>query len=367
MKIRYFKIKLKEEDKLYLLNVLEKGQLSFGEECLKFEKKIEELTLSKAVFVSSATTGLYLVYKALEIGKYDEVLVPSFTFTATVEPLIHLGATPVFVDVISEKYPVIDLKDAEKKLSKKTKALIFMHYAGFLIDMKEYIEFCKENKIYLIEDAAHSFPVKRNNRLAGTFGIAGVYSFYGNKNLHLGEGGIILTQDEKLYKKLKLLRNHGIKYLAFEKEDLSSDYDINFPGFNFRPTELQGALGNALLKRLDEMQSKRKKIYLKIRGELEDKFVFPYDKDEPSSYHINPIFTKDERERKELLKYLKEKEIECSHHYPPVHLFSYIRERHGRIHLDVTEDLSKREVTLPLYPCLEEEEVDYILEVLKNF
>lgn len=367
MKIQYFKIKLKEEDKLYLLNVLEKGQLSFGEECLKFEKKIEELTSSKTVFVSSATTGLYLVYKALEIGKYDEVLVPSFTFTATVEPLIHLGATPVFVDVISEKYPVIDLKDAEKKLSKRTKVLIFMHYAGFIVDMKKYIEFCKENKIYLIEDAAHAFPAERDGKFGGTFGIAGVYSFYGNKNLHLGEGGMVLTDDERLYERVKLLRNHGIKNLPFEKSDLVSDYDISFPGFNFRPTELQGALGNYLFKRLKELQEKRKKIYFKIREEIEGKFIFPYDKNEPSSYHINPIFTKDEKERAKLLKYLKEKEIECSHHYPPVHLFSYIRERYGKISLDVTEDLSKREVTLPLYPCLKEEEVDYLLDALKKF
>ncbi len=367
MKIPYFKIKLKEEEKAYLLDVLEKGQLSFGKECLKFEKNIAELTKSKAVFVSSATTGLHLVYKALEIGKYDEVLVPSFTFTATVEPLIHLGATPVFVDVISEKYPVIDLKDAEKKLSKKTRALVFMYYAGFIVDMKEYIEFCKENKIYLIEDAAHAFPAERENRYAGTFGIAGVYSFYGNKNLHLGEGGMVLTNDERLYERIKLLRNHGIKDLSVEKKDLVSNYDINFPGFNFRPTELQGALGNILLKRLKEMQEKRKRIYFKIREEIEGKFTFPYDENEPSSYHINPIFTRDEKERKELLRYLREKEIQCSYHYPPVHLFSYIKERYGRIYLDVTEDLSKREVTLPLYPCLEDEEVDYIIEMLKKF
>ena len=367
MKIPYFRIKLTEEEKKYLLKVLEKGFLSFGRECLDFEKSMEKLTGYNAVFVSSATAGLHIVYKALEIGKYDEVLVPSFTFTATVEPLIHLSAIPVFVDVISEKFPVIDLKDAEKKLSKKTKALVFMHYAGFVIDMKPYEEFCRENNIYLIEDAAHAFPVKRDGKYAGTFGIAGVYSFYGNKNLHLGEGGIVLTNDENLYRKIKLLRNHGIEVLSFEKEELESEYDIKFPGFNARPTELQGALANALLKRIDEIQKKRKEIYLKIRKNLENKFIFPYEINTPSSYHINPVFTKNEKERTDLLQYLKDRGIQVSHHYPPVHLFSYIKERYGTLKLEITEDLSKREITLPLYPDMEEEEIEYLMGVLKEF
>jgi len=366
MRIPYFRIKLTEEEKKSLLNTLEKGRLTFGKECKRFEESIEKLTSYNAVFVSSATAGLHIVYKALEIGKYDEVLVPSFTFTATVEPLIHLGATPVFVDVISEKYPVIDLKDAEKKLSKKTKALVFMHYAGFVIDMKPYVEFCKQNNIYLIEDAAHAFPVKRDGKYAGTFGTAGVYSFYGNKNLHLGEGGIILTNDENLFNKIKLLRNHGIEFLSFEKEELESEYDIKFPGFNARPTELQGALANALLKRIDEIQNKRKEIYMRIRKEIEGKLLFPYEIETPSSYHINPVFTKNEKERIDLLQYLKNKGIQVSHHYPPVHLFSYIKKRYGKLKLEITENLSKREITLPLYPDMEEEEIEYLVEVLKG-
>jgi len=367
MKIPYFRIKFKEEEKKTLLKVLERGFLSFGKECLDLEKNLEKLTGYKIVFVSSATFGLHIIYRALEIGKYDEVLVPSFTFTATVEPLLHLGATPVFVDVISEKYPVIDLKDAERKISKKTKALVFMHYAGFVIDMKPYLEFCKEKGIYLIEDAAHAFPVKREGKYAGTFGIAGVYSFYGNKNLHLGEGGAILTNDENLYKKLKTLRNHGIEVLSFEKEELDSEYDIRFPGFNARPTELQGALANSLLKRINEIQKKRKEIYIRIRKEIEGKLFFPYEIETPSSYHINPVFTKNEKERRDLLQYLKYKGIQVSHHYPPVHLFSYIKERYGILKLEIAEDLSKREITLPLYPDMEEEEIEYLIEVLKEF
>ncbi len=367
MKVPYFRIKLREEEKKYFLRVLERGFLSFGKECLNFEENIEKMTGYKAVFVSSATAGLHIVYKALEIGKYEEVLVPSFTFTATIEPLLHLGAIPVFVDVISEKYPVIDIRDAERKISKRTKAMVFMHYGGFIVDMKPYLEFCKENNIYLIEDAAHAFPAKRDGKFAGTFGIAGVYSFYGNKNLHLGEGGIVLTNEESLYKKIKLLRNHGIEVLPFEKKELESEYDIKFPGFNYRPTEMQGALANLLFKRIDEIQNKRREIYLKIRKEVENKFIFPYETNMPSSYHINPIFTKNEKERIDLIRYLKEKGIQISHHYPPVHLFSYIKERYGRLKLEVTEDLSKREITLPLYPDMENEEVEYLIESLRDF
>ncbi len=367
MKIPFFRICLTEEEKKYVLKVLEKGQLSFAEECAKFEKNIEKITGSKAIFVNSATTGLHMIYKALGIGKYDEVLVPSFTFVATFEPLFHLGATPVFVDVISEKYPVIDLNDAEKKLSKKTKALVFMHYAGYLSDMTPYIEFCGANNIYLIEDAAHAFPVKNEKNYAGAFGVAGVYSFYGNKNLHLGEGGVILTKDENLCKKLKLMRNHGIEKIAFEREELDVGYDIYFPGFNARPTEIQGALGNVLLKRIFKMQKRRKEIVMRIREKLEGKFIFPFDKKTPSSYHINPLFVKNSRQRNELIKYLKEKGIQISHHYPPAHLFKYIQDRFGRLKLEITEEISEKEITLPLYPDMEEEEVEYIINVLSKF
>jgi dTDP-4-amino-4,6-dideoxygalactose transaminase len=368
MRVPFFRIELERDEIEEILEVCRRGQFSFAEECLKFEQNVENIVKAKTLFVSSATAGLHIVYRALSIGKYDEVLVPSFTFVASFEPLFHLSALPVFVDVISERYPVVDIKDAEKKVSKKTRALLVMHYGGYVVDMKPYIEFCREHGLYLIEDAAHSFLVERDGIYAGTFGVAGVYSFYGNKNLPLGEGGMIVIRDNKdVYERARLLRNHGMRKLSFEKKKLYKRYDVEVPGFNFRPTEFQGALGNALLKRYRKRQSRRKEISLKIRNAVEGKFIFPFDMDTPSAYHLLSIFTYTEKERNDLIQFLTHKGIEVSHHYYPAHLFAYMKQRYGTLRLPVTEDISKRQITLPLYPELKEEEVDYIIKVLKEF
>ncbi len=278
-----------------VLKILKRGWITFGPECERFEKEFSRFVNSKyTLFVSSATAGLHVAYKAC-FDKGDEILVPSFTFVSTVTPLLHIDAKPVFVDIESIKFPLLSIKEAEKKITKRTKGLIYMHYAGYLRDMKEVVDFCRGNRLILIEDSAHALPAKRD-KYAGTFGKAGIFSFFSNKNLPIGEGGAIVTEDRKLYEKLKLLRSHGMTKDTFERFKKGSLYDVIDIGFNYRPTEIQGALAREILKRVKQDNKKREKIVKIYRKRLSKYLQIPFDESFPSSNYIFSVFCKNKKE-----------------------------------------------------------------------
>ncbi|MEO0232383.1 MAG: DegT/DnrJ/EryC1/StrS family aminotransferase [candidate division WOR-3 bacterium] len=365
-RVPLFDLYIKEKEVKKIVKVLKRGWLTFGEECIKFEEEFKRILGSKySLFVSSATAGLHLVYKVL-FNKDDEVLVPSFTFISTVTPLLHIGAHPVFVDIESIDFPLLSIKDAEKKITKKTRGLVYMHYAGYLRNMKEVVEFCKENNLILIEDSAHSLFVK-NEKYAGTFGKAGVFSFFSNKNLPIGEGGMVVTDYKKIYEKLKLLRSHGMTKDTIERFKKGFLYDVVEIGFNYRPTEIQGALAREILKRVFKDNRKRERIVKKYRKELSKFLRIPFDEKTPSSHYIFPVFCKDKKERDELKEFLFKNKIQTSIHYIPVHKFKVFREIKPKIDLPVTEEAGDRELTLPLYPSMKKEDVDYVIEKVKKF
>lgn len=361
-----FDLYIKEKEIKKIVKVLKKGWLTFGEECIKFEEEFKRILGSRySLFVSSATAGLHLVYKVL-FEKDDEVLVPSFTFISTVTPLLHIGAKPIFVDIESIDFPLLSIKDAEKKMSKKVKGLVYMHYAGYLRNMDEILEFCKENKLILIEDSAHALFVK-NKMYAGTFGKAGIFSFFSNKNLPIGEGGMVVTDDKRLYEKLKLLRSHGMTRDTIERFREGLLYDVTLIGFNYRPTEIQGALAREMLKRVKKDNEKRERIVKKYRKELSKFFKIPFDEKIPSSHYIFPLFCKDKKERERLREFLFKNKIQTSIHYIPVHKFKIFKEIYPKIYLPVTEEAGDRELTLPLYPSMKKDDVDYVIKKIKEF
>lgn len=365
-RVPLFDLYFTEEEISAVLNVLRKGWVTFGSECEKFEREFARFIEAKYVlFVSSATAGLHMTYRVL-FDRDDEVLVPSFTFISTVSTLLHIGAKPVFVDIESLEFPLLSIKDAEKRLTKKTKGLVYMHYGGYLRDMREVVEFCKENRLILIEDSAHAFPVKRR-KYAGTFGKAGIFSFFSNKNLPIGEGGVIVTDDAKLYRKLKLLRSHGMTRDTFERFKKGSLYDVVELGFNYRPTEIQGALARRVLRRVVRDNRRRERIVRIYRKNLANILKIPFDEGFPSSHYIFPAFCKNKRERNDLRKFLLKKGIQTSIHYIPVHRFKLFRELYPDIKLHVTEEAGEREITLPLYPSMEKEKVLYVIEKIKEF
>lgn len=349
-----------------VLKVLNRGWITFGPECERFEKEFSKFIKSKyALFVSSATAGLHMAYSVC-FERGDEVLVPSFTFVSTVTPLLYIGAKPVFVDIESLEFPLLSIKDARKKLTKKTKGLVYMHYAGYLRDMKEVVDFCRENKLILIEDSAHALPVSKN-KYAGTFGKAGIFSFFSNKNLPIGEGGAIVTDHKKLYERLKLLRSHGMTKDTFERFKKGSLYDVIDIGFNYRPTEIQGALACEILKRVKKDNRKREKLVKRYRKELLGYLKIPFNESFPSSHYIFPVFCKNKKERDGLKKFLLEKSIQTSVHYVPVHRFKIFRKLYPGVELPVTEKAGDTELTLPLYPSMRKEQVEYVIEKIIEF
>lgn len=365
-RVPLFDIYFKEEEIKAVLKVLKRGWITFGSECEKFEREFAEFIDAKhALFVSSATAGLHMSYMAL-FERDDEVLVPSFTFVSTVYPLLHIGAKPVFVDIESLEFPLLSIKDAEKKITKKTRGIVYMHYGGYLRDMDEVIDFCRENNLILIEDSAHALPVKRK-KYAGTFGKAGIFSFFSNKNLPIGEGGAIVTNDFKLYKKLKVLRSHGMTKDTFERFKKASLYDVVILGFNYRPTEIQGALARKVLRRIVKDNKKRENIVKIYRNELSKFLKIPFEENFPSSHYIFPVFCKNKKERDSLRKFLLEKGIQTSVHYIPVHKFKLFKKLYPHIKLPVTEEAGEREITLPLYPSMEKEKIFYVINKVKEF
>lgn len=365
-KVPLFDLYIKENEIKKVVDVLKKGWLTFGPECIKFEKKFSNLLNVKySLFVSSATAGLHLSYKVL-FDKDDEILVPSFTFISTVSMLLHVGAKPIFVDIDSIDFPLLSIKDAKKKITKRTKGLVYMHYAGYLRDMKEVVEFCKENNLILVEDSAHALFVK-NKKYAGTFGKIGIFSFFSNKNLPIGEGGMVVTDDRKIYEKLKILRSHGMTKDTIERFKKSSLYDVVDIGFNYRPTEIQGALALEILKRVKRDNKKREEIVKKYRKELKEFLKIPFDEKIPSSHYIFPVFCKDKKERDKLRKFLFKNKIQTSIHYFPVHKFKIFKEIYPNLKLPITEEISERELTIPIYPSMKEEDINYVIEKIKEF
>lgn len=322
--------------------VLNSGWLTQGKETEKFEAEFAEYVgANYAVAVNSCTSALFLSLKALGIGVGDEVIVPSFTFAATANVVVHCGATPVFAD-ISEDGFVMNQKSFEKVLTKHTKAVIPLHYGGNVAKIK--------TDLPVIEDSAHLIARKGNSSA-----FTSCYSFYATKNMTTGEGGMITTSDEKVADWLRKARLHGLSEDAWRRYDLGSKwvYEVEFPGWKFNTTDIASAIGRAQLRKLDGFQKRRRevvKLYNKLLN-LKNKGI-----------HLYPILVED---RDKFFEYMKKKGVGCSFHFTPLHLQPAFK-KYARGKLPVTEYVGKRVVTLPLDAVITKREVlDIALKVLK--
>ncbi len=370
-RIPLFDLNYGREEEEAVLRVIKSKWLSQGPETEAFEREFADYVGSKhAVAVSSGTAALHISYICAGIKPGDEVIVPSFTFIATVTPLLWIGAKPVFADIKSIENPNICAETVEPLITRRTKAVVFVHYAGFTDGIDEIRNLCREKNLILIEDASHAHGSKAGNRFAGTFGRIGAFSLFANKNLAVGEGGMIITDDEVIFRKARLLRSHGMTKLAWDKFRGSSDeYDVVELGYNYRMNELQAALGRVQLSKLDKANERRRKLVALYREELDGYVVIPFKDFESSANYIFPIMLPEEVNRRDASKYLRKKGIQTSHHYKPVHLFSLMRRTLGTVEgmLPRTEEAGRRELTLPLYPTMTEDDVLYVVDVLKQF
>lgn len=356
---------LGEEEKQALCQVIDSGWLTMGEKVAALEHAFAELhSLEDGVAVSSCTAGLHLCLLALGIGYGDEVLVPSLTFVATVNAVLYAGATPVFVDIEKEDLPHISLADAEAKCTPKTKAVIVMHYAGYLIDMPAWRAFADKHGLVMIEDAAHAPAVGE----VGCWGDAAAFSFFTNKNMTTAEGGMVLARDASVLERVRYLRSHGMTTGTLDRyRGHAYSYDVVFLGYNYRLDELRAAVGLVQLNHVLQWNDRRRELTAVYRHLIEERLaevVIPFSSRHTTSAHLMPILLPDAVDREGVINYLRQLGIQSSIHYPPVHLFSYYHQRFPTVKLANTERFFARELTLPLHPKLTEKDITRTVKAL---
>jgi dTDP-4-amino-4,6-dideoxygalactose transaminase len=349
------------DEKAALAEVVDCGWITMGDRVRAFEVAFaDEHDAPDAVAVSSCTAALHLLLMGLGIGPGDEVLVPSLTFVATANCVLYTGATPIFVDIESLDSPLMSLEDAARKCTAKTKAVILMHYAGYLPDRSAWRDFADARGLLLLEDAAHAAGVAG----AGAFGAGAAFSFYGNKNMTTAEGGIVIAKDQEVLDRIRQMRGHGMTSGTLQRlTSRTPTYDVTMLGYNYRMDELRAAVGLAQLKKLKTWNEKRGALTRVYRRALQaqcPEVRVPLAARDKSSHHIMPIVLPREADRQSVMDRLRQHEIQTTIHYPPAHQLSFYRGLYPSVQLEETEEFARRELTLPLHPRMEEWQVEAV-------
>jgi dTDP-4-amino-4,6-dideoxygalactose transaminase len=307
---------------------------------------------------------------SLDLKQGDEVIIPSLTFVADLNATLMAGAKPVLADCTSFDDWNISAATIEKCLTPRTRAVMVVHFAGYPCDMDPIIELCKKHKLFLIEDVAHAPAAEYKGRACGTMGDIGCFSFFSNKNLSMGEGGMLSTRNPELNQILRHIRSHGMSSLTLDRhKGRTISYDVLRPGLNFRSDEIHAALGLAQLEKLKNANKLRASLtdYYRLRLAEIDGITVPFvnNPDILSSYHILPVLLRKEIDRLNLINSLKEAGIQSSIHYPSFHQFTAFKP----LNLNPTpiaDEISEREITLPLYPDLSFEGVDLVVNTIHS-
>lgn len=359
-----------EEDAV--TRVVRSQWLTLGAECDAFEREFAEfLGAEAAVGLSSCTAALHLACAALGVSPGDEVVVPTLTFVATANAVGMTGGTPVLADSIGPEDFTLDPADVERRITERTRGIICVHYAGFPCRMDAITDICDRHGLFLIEDVAHAPGARWDGRMLGTIGDVGCFSFFGNKNLTTGEGGMAVAREAAVHDRIKLLRSHGMTASSWDRfQGHAFDYDVVSVGFNYRPTELASAVGRVQLSKLRERNERRRALLERYQAQLDpiEGIAAPFA-GRKGAAHLSVALVDDADRRDPLREALREDGIQTSLHYPPIHLFSHYRDTYGLAEgdLPVAEDLMSRAVTLPLYGTMPEESVDLVCESIASF
>ena len=359
-------VRLGPEEESAVLDVLRSGWLTMGGVTQAFEQEFAAFVGAKHAFaVTNATAALHLACMAVGLGEGDEVIVPSLTFVATANAVRYTGANVVFADIESEDWLCICPRSIEEKINERTRAIVVMHYAGFACDMPEILRVAKKYHLAVIEDAAHAVGASLDGKPLGTWGDVGCYSFFGNKNMTTAEGGVLVTDDDRLAEKVRILRSHGMTTLTWDRhQGHASTYDVVDLGYNYRIDEIRAALGREQLKKLPAGNVRREVLVERYREELAERLPalgLPFsEKRGLSSQHIFPVLLPEGADRQSFREALKADGIQTSFHYPPVHHFRIYR-REGE-ELWMTENAARRQVTLPLFPGMTDAQQNLVIE-----
>lgn len=362
-----------EEERQAVLQVLESRWLTMGAVTQRFESEFAALVGCKhALAVSNATVALHLACLALGIGPGDEVIVPSLTFVATSNAVLYTGAEVRFAEVTGAHDLNIDPADIERLITPRTRAVIVVHYAGYPCQMEAILDLARQHNLAVIEDAAHAPGARLDGRALGAWGDVGCFSFFSNKNLATGEGGMLTTARDDLAEKLRVLRSHGMTSLTWDRhKGHAYSYDVVGLGYNYRMDELRAALGVAQLQKLALNNARRGQLTRAYWEALDGWLEMPFQQlaaqpgVEPV-YHIFPALLPPGVDRVSFIDRLRSQGIQTSIHYPPIHTFSYYQERYPSLSLPRTEALAAREITLPLYPTMSPDDLEAVAAAVRQ-
>ena len=370
-RVQLYKLNYDEREYRAVKEVLDSGWLTISEKTLSFEAAFSEFlgANSKCLAVSSCTAALHMALLACGIDKGDEVITPALTFIADQNAVKMTGAENVLADITSMNDWSMDPDDIEARITPKTKAVMIVHYAGFACDMERITSLCKKRNLLLIEDCAHTPGADYMGQPLGTFGDISAFSFFANKNIAVGEGGMVVTRNDNLYEKLRLLRSHGMSVHSFDRyKGRAVSYDVEQPGLNYRIHEISSALGLVQLEKLRDANEKRKKIveYYNSRLNGVQGISMPF-KNFPrgkSNYHIMPVLLSDSINRLALIESMKQDGVQTSIHYPAIQGFSAYKDKVNPT--PKAEYVCARELTLPLYPEMTTNDADIVCDALIN-
>ena len=362
--------------------VLHSRWLSMGPVTAQFEQCFADYVGVKyACAVANCTAALHLAHLALGAAPGDTVICPSLTFVATANAIRYTGATPVFADVISSDDLNIAPASIESHIDATTKGICIVHYGGYPCDMEGILDLARQYKLYVVEDVAHAPGAAcwvtdpdsgvQVLKSCGSIGDIGCFSFFSNKNMTTGEGGMVTTNDPAIAEKLRILRSHGMTSLTWDRQQGHSfSYDVVALGYNYRIDEMRAAIGMVQLGKLTENNQKRGELTNFYREKLSDveAISMPFQTHEATaSYHLFPVLLKKAVLRSNFMEFMKTKGIQTSIHYPPIHQFTNYRSLYPSNNLSVTSDVGERIVTLPLFADLKREQIDYIATAIKKW
>jgi dTDP-4-amino-4,6-dideoxygalactose transaminase len=371
-KVQLFKLNFDGKESQAVKDVVDGGWITMGEKTVGFEEKFSSMLGGEAISlaVTNCTAALHMALLALDIKPGDEVIIPALTFVADINVVRLVGATPILADCTSYDDWNMSAKTIKAQITPKTKAVILVHFAGFPCDMDEIVALCKEKNIPIIEDVAHAPGAKYKGQSCGTMGDFGCFSFFTNKNLSVGEGGMIVTKDSELAQQVRYLRSHGMTALTLDRhKGRAITYDVARSGLNYRIDEMRAALGIVQLEKLPTANAQRKILFERyvssLKGIKELSIPFLNLENVEPVYHIFPILLDKSIDRVKLIGDLKEDGIQTSIHYPAFSTFTAFKDI-GLNPCPIAENIASRELTLPLYPTMTMDEVDLVVSSLKN-
>lgn len=370
-KIPLFKLNFDEKEAQAAYDTINSGWISTGPKNEELEQMfIDMFHVKYAVSVTNCTGSLHLACMLCGLGPGDEVLCPSLTFAASVNCIRYVGATPVFCDIVSPEHLNIDPKEIEEKITPRTKAIVVVHMAGFPAKMDEIMAIARKHKLKVIEDACHGPLSEYKGKKLGTIGDVASFSFFSNKNISTGEGGMLITNNEEFAKKARLLRSHGMTTMSYQRAGgHATTYDIVELGYNYRLDDIRAAIAIEQMKKLPGDLERRiavRKRYLEKLANVKGVVVPFADCTEFVSNYIMPVVltnsTKEERDA--IREKIHEAGVQTSVHYPAIHRFSIYKDYKAQ--LPVTEYVTDNEITLPMYASLTDADVDFIVETLNK-